>query len=381
MFRLQTINTAIGATEAKIRRALSGRYPVCGSVKNRSQSRSRPRGVLHRGGVACIRLALTLLRVTCSAPMLGLVLALYGLATHYVTAARESSPFRIAGWFDVKAEIGNVFYAALVNTGEFFPHLLHGQWTEALTNLTNMAGIRSGIYTRLLHSGATNNAESFMLAAPWILFGLLALRLGFALHARRDCLRRLWMLLRRKKSADTKVRHRGLDRREAVQQELRVLRFSCDQGLVYLAQTGLISAAVTALLLNTVEYYQGLSGLAGLLGYLGSGLATAVDYFAAGSAFLKEMIWHAFYLLTDGKETTIGLLTHSQPIEDLSHYLARFPTARIPAALHTAVYQAFCAGIIWAVAHALQLRLARRFVGRYETLPPHMKRYLAARQR
>jgi hypothetical protein len=321
--------------------------------------------------------------MACSAPAVGLLLALYGLATHYVSAARAAAPFRSAGWFDVRAEIGNVFYAAFANAREFGPHLFSGEWGAALTNLTNIAGIRSTIYTRVLHNGATNNAEAFMLAAPGLLVTLLIGRLAFALYRHRQRLVALWHLtVRRKHSPPAGNRgRRGLNIEEARRQEWRVLRFSADQALVYCAKVGLVSALATAMLLNTLDYYQGLSSLAGILGYFGSGIAKAVDMFVASSFALNEFFWHAVYAVTDGKDKALGWFTHTRAIEDLSHYLARFPRERIPAALHTAIYQAMCAGLIWATAHFFQYRLARHFVGRYDTLPPHMKRYLAARER
>lgn len=250
--------------------------------------------------------------------MLGMTLALYGLLTHYVEAARDRLPFRVAGWFDVKAQLGNVFYAAAHNTAEFFPNLLHGRWGDAVTNLTNMAGIRSTVYTQVLHAGATNRAEAYVLWAPALLLGLLLVGLWW----RARCQRAL---------------------------------------LPYVARIGVASAAGTSLLLNVVAYYQGVTGgVAGFIGYLGSGVAQTIDLVVrVGTGVVKEIAWHLFFLLTDGKEKTIGWLTDSRPAEDLSHYLAHFPDHQINAALHTAVYQALVACGLLLLAHARQERKAR----------------------
>ncbi|MCF3650402.1 hypothetical protein [Synoicihabitans lomoniglobus] len=322
-----------------------------------------------------------------SSVCLGLLLALYGLATHYVASMRHYAPLKIAGWFDVKSQVGNVFYAAAANAAEFFPHLAQGKFSDAIGNLTNMAGIRADIYTRLLHAGATNNAESFTVAAPIIIFVLLATRLVVALIRQRENFQRLrqcaaaYVRMKLRRGRRTPSARLLTNARDALQQEWRVLQFSFDQILVYIARLGVWSALFTALLLNTIEYYQGLSGMTGYLGYVGSGIATAIDAtVATGAAVVKEISWHVFYLLTDGKEKTFGWLTRSQELEYVSHYLAKFPLAKIPSALHTAIYQAICAGAAWGLAHYLQGRIARDFVGIYESLPPHMRRYLAQRR-
>ncbi len=257
-------------------------------------------------------------RVGTSSVVVGLGLAVCGLLTLYVDAMRQRMPLRIAGWFDVKAQLGNVFYAAARNAGELLPNLIHGQWSAAMANLTNMAGIRSNVYTQVMHAGATNNAEVFTLWAPPSL--LLLTLLGLALR------RRLGGSL-----------------------------------LAYLARIGIVSAACTSVLLNAVLYYQGLAGgIAGWIGYVGSGAAKAIDFVVkVGAGAVKEVAWHLFFLLTDGKEKTLGWLTSSQPVEDLSHYLAHFPAAKMNPALHGAVFQALvAAGLLW-LAHQRQTRALR----------------------
>ena len=173
-------------------------------------------------------------RVLTGSVLLGVTLAAYGLATHYVDAMRARSPLRIEAWWDVKAQVGNVFYAALRNAGELPTNLWHGEWAAAVANLTNMSGIRSSVYTQVLHAGATNHAETFTLWAPPLLavLGLL-----------------------------------GLLRQHRAGRSL----------LSFFARIGIVSAATTTLLLNVVFYYQGVSGLTGWIGLLGSGLAKVVD--------------------------------------------------------------------------------------------------------
>ena len=281
-----------------------------------------------RWPIACIgALARASFRCLISSPTIGLLLALYGLATHYVAAMRAYAPWPVLHLFDVKSHLGNVFYAAGRNLLEFGPNLVRGQWSAAIENLTNVSGIRADIYQRVLHADATNNAEAFVLWAPAGIGLLLALRVGVALRRRRT-------------APPGPPTSRIAD------------------GLAGAARIGIASAFFTSLFLNTVEFYQGLSGIAGLMGYVGSALTTVLDTLAAaGAAFFKEVIWHVVYLVTDGKEKTIGLLTNSRPVEDLSHYLAHFPERKIPDALHTATYQALIAAIAACIAYRQQLRI------------------------
>ena len=276
------------------------------------------------------RLARLVARGLSSPILLGLLLALYGLASHYVAAIRHYAPLRIAGWLDVKAQLDNVFHAALLNAWELPGNLVRGRWVEAMENLTNFSGIRTDAYTRVFYAGATNDAEAFVIVTPWLMAALIGLRLGLVLcRRRRDDALRGW-------------------------------RENADRTLVYFAHLGLASAVFSLLLLNSVQYYQNLSSLTGVLGYLGSALATAIDMVAvAGSAVIKEVLWHAVLMLTDGKEKTLGLLTHSRELESLSHYLARFPTSKIVPALHTATYQALGSALLLASAHFLQRRAHR----------------------
>ncbi len=370
--------TTMPATRS--RRPTAGRRTVPRSSRRR-KARGRPARSRGRSRLAKIAgwLAGQLLQTLNHPITLGLLLALYGLATHYVTAMRSYAPMRIDGLLDVKSQLGNVFYAAGKNGWEFFPHLFHGEFGAAVTNLTNISGIRSDVYTHVMHAGATNNAEAYVRYAPFLLGGLVLSRvLVYAVRNRHRAQRLAALALL--------PRHRGRTaaarqiHRDALGHELRFAQFSFDQILIYTARAGLASAVFIALLLNSVNYYQAVSGLTGYIGYLGSALSTALDYVsAAGVAIFKQLSWHLFFMLTDGKEKTLGLLADSRSLEYVSHYLANFPASRVPAALHTAVYQASCAGVLWAIAHYFQGRLARRFVSRYETLPPHMKRYLAKR--
>lgn len=352
-------------------RRAAGRFPAFTVM-----SKSRPRRPRRRFvGPALKSLGGVIARALSSSFVVGLLLALYGLATHYVTGLRHYAPLRATGWFDVKSHLGNVFYGAAANAVDLVPNLFAGRFDAVVVNLTNLAGIRSDVYTRVLHAGADNLAETFVRTAPWWILALLTLRVVLSLRRHRAELGALKLGRRRSNSAPR------FNRREDKRHNGPSLLLLLDRALSYGARTGLAAALFALLLLNSADYYQNLSGFTRFIGYLGSGLSTALDYLTVtGAAVFKELIWHVAFLFTDGKEKTIGLLT-SEPVETLSHYLANFPKERIPAALHTAVYQAVGAGLLWGVAHALQRRLAHRYVRRYETLPPHMKRYLARRAR
>lgn len=255
-------------------------------------------------------------RIATSSPVIGLGLALYGLATHYVDAMRQHTPLKVTGWFDLKAQIGNVFYAAAHNATQLGPHLWHGAWSAAVTNLTTMAGIRSDLYTQVFYAGATNQAEAFVLFAPPFLGALVVGRLPF-----------LWRRPTGRPGSPAAPALGGV--------------------LAYLARIGMVSAATTTLLLNSITTYQSLAGLAGWLGWLGSGLSQVIDtVISVGAGILKEVVWHVVFMLTDGKEKTIGLLTRNQPVEDLAHYLGHFPPDKIPAAFNTVAYQALAAGLL-----------------------------------
>jgi hypothetical protein len=326
------------------------------------------------------------LRGLSSSVVMGLLVALYGLGTHYVASMRESAPLRVAGWFDVKSQVGNVIYAAAVNGAQLPSHLMAGEFAAAVQNMTNLAGIRSSIYTQLIHADATNSAEWFVRVVPsWILV-LVILRAFTWLYRHGSALGALGKSSRERVAGLFLSRHRRAVARakrvqqEALQREERLGWVAVDQGLIYVARTGLAAAVLASVLLNAATYYQDVSGVTGLFAIMGTGLATTLDLIAAtGAAVGKELIWHLSFLVTDGKEKTLGFLLHDRNIEYVSHYLAKFPASKITAALHTAVYQALGAGILWAIAHALQRRRVQQQERRFQALPPHMKRYLAKR--
>lgn len=327
-------------------------------------------------------------RALSSPVLVGLWVALYGLGTHYVSAMRQYSPLRIAAWFDVKSQVGNVFYAAIKNAGELPGHLFAGKFVETVQNLTNLAGIRSTIYTRLIHADATNNAEWFVGMAPFWILGLLLIRGATWLAPQVPVRRALAIELPRETylSQSEKIKRKGTaaapqSLRLRIRRELKRAEIVVDRLSVYVAKASLAAAVFGSMLLNTAAYYQDVAGLTGILAFMGSGLATTLDVIAvAGSGVFKELIWHASFVITDGREKTIGLVLQDRNVEFVSHYLARFPAKKIPEALHTAVYQALAAGCFWAMAHTLQQRRAQRLAARHEALPPHMKRYLAKRK-
>lgn len=324
-------------------------------------------------------------RLLTSSIVLGLLIALYGLGTHYVSAMRQYAPMKVAGWFDVKSQVGNVFYSAAVNGAQLPAHVWEGHMAEAVQNLTNLAGIRSAIYTRLIYADATNSAEWFVRVVPYWIGGLLCVRVLTWFYRRRDAWRGLKVkdgsrVRRKGTSRRSEPKKRGTTRTEAPRREWRLLGLAVDDLLIYGARISLASAVFASVLLNATAYYQNVSGLTGYLSYIGTGLATTLDLVgAAGTAVFKELIWHGSFLVTDGKEKTVGVLLGDRNIEFVSHYLARFPEGKITAALHTAVYQALVSGGLWALAHTLQRRRAQSHAARYQKLPPHMKRYLAQR--
>ncbi len=334
------------------------------------------------------RLLILGVRCSSSPAILGLLLSVYGLSTHYLSSMRKYAPLKSDDWFDVKSHIGNVFYSAFSNTWEFIPNLFTGRFSQAIDNLTNIAGIRSEVYTRLIHSDAVNNAESFTRIAPWIIFSLVGVRILHYTIRYRQRLRLVWIRLysrlipRKRSKTKRKGSRKQLPRKHHFSsKELRFFLTTFDRSIIYFAQVGIASAALTAVFLNTVEYYQGLSGVAGLVGQVGAGLATAIDYLTAtGSFVFNELLWHGLFMATEGKEKALGWFTQDKSLEYLSHYLAKMPTDKIPDALHTAVYQAVFAGALWSIAHYTQKRLARNFARKLDALPPHMQRYLARRK-
>lgn len=275
-----------------------------------------------------------------SSPLAGLIIAVYALASYYVEAMRRYAPFTARDVLDIPAHVFNIFFFAARNTVEVVPNLLRGQLGAAVDNLSQVAGIRTEVYAQVLNHDATSNAERFILIAPWVLGGMLVLRLA-------GLLIRLDPLATRTLPPEPQ-RWRQRLRRTGVFAEL-VLLFG--------AKIMLAAAFFGMMFLNTIGYYQGMSGVTGLIGSVGHLVVQAYDYATVGLVWVvKEASWHLSYLLGTGQPQLLGRLAASETVEHAVHYLQTFPEDRRLLAMQTALYQATLGAIAFGLAYFLQDR-------------------------
>jgi hypothetical protein len=84
----------------------------------------------------------------------------------------------------------------------------------------------------------------------------------------------------------------------------------------------LAAVTISSVIMKTAAYCQDVTTVSGIFAHIGSGLAMLLNVvLATGAAVPKELIWHFLFLVTDGREKTLGWVLQDWNIEYVSYDL------------------------------------------------------------